>query len=69
MDEVQTTEAIEPESSTMEAEAPKAKKLSKKAVKTAPSDTERARDRVKAKLAAAGRPNKDDMLSRLAHDV
>lgn len=69
MDEVQTTEAIEPESSTMETQAPKGKKLSKKALKTTPSDTERARDRVKSKLAAASRPNKDDMLSRLAHDV
>lgn len=69
MIEPQTTEAIETDASTMEAQAPKAKKLSKKALKTTPSDTERARDRVKAKLDAAGRPNKDDMLSRLAHDV
>jgi hypothetical protein len=65
MDEIQTTE-VQPE--TMEAEAPKPKKAVKKAVKTPPSSTERARDRVKAKLLAANRPNKDDMLSRLAHD-
>ena len=65
MSEIQTTE-VEPE--TMEAEAPKPKKAAKKATKTTASATEQARDRVKAKLLAAGRPNKDDMLSRLAHD-
>jgi hypothetical protein len=65
MDEIQTTE-VQPE--TMEAEAPKPKKAAKKAAKTTASATEQARDRVKAKLLAAGRPNKDDMLSRLAHD-
>jgi hypothetical protein len=51
----------------MEAEAPKPKKASKKAAKTTANSTEQARDRVKAKLLAANRPNKDDMLSRLAH--
>ena len=65
MDEIQTTET---EPQTMEAEAPKPKKAAKKATKTTASTTELARDRVKAKLLAAGRPNKDDMLSRLAHD-
>jgi hypothetical protein len=65
MNEIHTTE-VEPE--TMEAEAPKPKKAAKKAVKKPSSTTEAARDRVKAKLEAAGRPNKDDMLSRLAHD-
>lgn len=65
MEEIQTTES---DFETMEAEAPKAKKASKKAVKTMASSTELARDRVKAKLLAANRPNKDDMLSRLAHD-
>jgi hypothetical protein len=65
MSEIQTTE-VEPQ--TMEAEAPKPKKAAKKAVKSTASSTELARDRVKAKLLAAGRPNKDDMLSRLAHD-
>jgi hypothetical protein len=52
----------------MEAEAPKPKKAAKKAAKITASSTEQARDRVKAKLLAANRPNKDDMLSRLAHD-
>ena len=65
VDEIQTTEA---EFQTMEAEAPKPKKAAKKAVKTTANATEQARDRVKAKLLAANRPNKDDMLSRLAHD-
>ena len=65
VEEIQTTES---DFETMEAEAPKAKKASKKAVKTMASSTELARDRVKAKLLAANRPNKDDMLSRLAHD-
>jgi hypothetical protein len=65
MDEIQTTE-VQPE--TMEAEAPKPKKAAKKTPKTTANATEQARDRVKAKLLAAGRPNKDDMLSRLAHD-
>ena len=65
MDDIQTTEA---DFETMEAEAPKPKKAAKKAVKTTTSSTEQARNRVKAKLLAAGRPNKDDMLSRLAHD-
>ena len=65
MSEIQTTEA---DFDTMEAEAPKPKKAAKKAVKTTASSTEQARDRVKAKLLAANRPNKDDMLSRLAHD-
>jgi hypothetical protein len=65
MDEIKTTE-VEPE--TMEAEAPKPKKAAKKATKTVSSSTEQARDRVKAKLAAANRPNKDDMLARLGHD-
>lgn len=65
MSEIQTTEA---EFETMEAEAPKPKKVAKKAAKTTASSTEQARDRVKTKLLAAGRPNKDDMLSRLAHD-
>ena len=64
MDEIQTTEA---ELETTEAEAPKPRKAAKKAVKSPPSTTERARDRVKAKLAAANRPNKADMESRLAH--
>ena len=62
MSEIQTTE-VEPE--TMEAEAPKPKKAAKKAVKSPATATEQARDRVKAKLAAANRPNKDDMLDRL----
>jgi hypothetical protein len=65
MDEIQTTEV---DYETMEAEAPKPKKAAKKAAKTKASSTEQARDRVKAKLLAANRPNKDDMLSRLAHD-
>jgi len=65
VDEIQTTE-VQPD--TMKAEAPKPKKAAKKAVKTTASSTELARDRVKAKLLAANRPNKDDMLSRLAHD-
>ena len=65
MDDIQTTET---DFETMEAEAPKPKKSAKKAVKTTANATELARDRVKAKLLAAGRPNKDDMLSRLAHD-
>lgn len=65
MTEIQNTEA---DFETMEAEAPKPKKGAKKAVKITSSSTEQARDRVKAKLLAAGRPNKDDMLSRLAHD-
>ena len=65
MDEIQTTEA---DFETMEAEAPKPKKAAKKAAKTTASSTEQARDRVKAKLLAANRPNKDDMLSRLGHD-
>ena len=65
MDEIQTTEA---DFETMEAEAPKAKKAAKKATKTVASSTEQARDRVKAKLLAANRPNKDDMLARLGHD-
>lgn len=65
MDEIQTTE-VQPD--IMEAEAPKPKKAAKKSTKTAVSATEQARDRVKAKLLAAGRPNKDDMLDRLAHD-
>ena len=65
MDEIQTTEG---DFETMEAEAPKTKKAAKKSVKTTASSTEQARDRVKAKLLAANRPNKDDMLSRLAHD-
>lgn len=64
MNEIQTTE-VEPE--TMEAEAPKPKKVAKKAVKSPATATEQARDRVKAKLAAANRPNKDDMLDRLEH--
>ena len=62
MTEIQTTE-VEPE--TMEAEAPKPRKAAKKALKKPSSTTEQARDRVKAKLAAAGRVNKDDMLDRL----
>lgn len=65
MDEIQTTEA---DYESMEAEAPKPKRAAKKAAKTTASSTEQARDRVKAKLLAANRPNKDDMLSRLAHD-
>lgn len=65
VEDIQTTEA---DFETMEAEAPKPKKAAKKAVKTTASSTEQARDRVKAKLLAANRPNKDDMLSRLAHD-
>lgn len=65
MEDIQTTEA---DFETMEAEAPKPKKAAKKAVKTTANSTEQARDRVKAKLLAANRPNKDDMLSRLAHD-
>jgi hypothetical protein len=65
VDEIQTTEA---DFETMEAEAPKPKKAAKKAAKITASSTEQARDRVKAKLLAANRPNKDDMLSRLAHD-
>jgi hypothetical protein len=65
MDEIKTTE-VEPE--TMEAEAPKPKKAAKEAAKKPANTTEAARERVKAKLLAAGRPNKADMLSRLAHD-
>jgi hypothetical protein len=65
VEEIQTTEA---DFETMEAEGPKPKKAAKKAAKTTASSTEQARDRVKAKLLAANRPNKDDMLSRLAHD-
>ncbi len=64
MSEIQTTE-VEPE--TMEAEAPKPKKAAKKAAKSPANSTEQARDRVKAKLAAAHRVNKDDMLDRLEH--
>ena len=62
MSEIQTTE-VEPE--TMEAEAPKPRKAAKKAVKSPGNSTERARAIVKAKLAAANKPNKDDMLDRL----
>lgn len=62
MDEIQTTE-VEPE--TMEAEAPKPRKAAKKATKATANATERAREHVKLKLAAAGRVNKDDMLDRL----
>lgn len=62
MSEIQTTE-VEPE--TMEAEAPKPRKAAKKTVKSAASSTEQARDRVKEKLAAAHRVNKEDMLDRL----
>ena len=65
VDEIQTTEA---DFDTMETEGPKPKKAAKKAAKTTSSSTEQARDRVKAKLLAANRPNKDDMLSRLAHE-
>lgn len=65
MNEINTTEA---DFDTMEAEAPKPKKAARKAPKTVASTTELARDRVKAKLAAANRPNKDDMLARLEHD-
>lgn len=65
MEDIQTTEA---DFETMEAEAPKPKKAAKKAAKTTANSTEQARDRVKAKLLAANRPNKDDMISRLAHD-
>jgi hypothetical protein len=65
VDDIQTTEA---DFETMEAETPKPKKAAKKAAKTTANSTEQARDRVKAKLLAAGRPNKDDMLSRQAHD-
>lgn len=64
MNDIQTTEA---EYETTEAEAPKPKKAAKKVVKSPASTTEAARDRVKAKLEAANRPNKDDMLSQLAH--
>lgn len=62
MSEIETTEAT-PE--TTEAEAPKPRKVSKKAVKSPENSTERARAIVKAKLAAANKPNKDDMLDRL----
>lgn len=62
MSEIQTTE-VEPE--TMEAEAPKPRKSVKKTVKSPATSTEQARERVKAKLAAANRVNKDDMLDRL----
>lgn len=62
MSEIQTTE-VEPE--TMEAEAPKPRKVAKKAIKSTATATEQARNRVKAKLAAANSPNKDDMLDRL----
>lgn len=65
MSDIQTTET---DYETMEAEAPKPKKAAKKSAKSTPSSTMQARDRVKAKLLAANRPNKDDMLSRLAHD-
>lgn len=65
MDEIQTTE-LEP--TVMEAEAPKPKKAAKKAQKSPASSTEAARDRVKAKLAAANRPNKADMLDRVNGD-
>jgi hypothetical protein len=65
MDEIQTTE-VEP--TVMEAEAPKPKKAAKKAQKSPASSTEAARDRVKAKLAAAKRPNKADMLDRVNGD-
>jgi hypothetical protein len=65
MSEINTTE-IEPE--TMEAEAPKPKKAAKKAQKSPANTTEAARDRVKTKLAAAGRPNKADMLDRVNGD-
>jgi hypothetical protein len=64
MDEINTTE-VEPE--TMEAEAPKPRKAAKKAAKKPTNTTEAARERVKVKLLAANRPNKDDMLSVLAH--
>lgn len=62
MSEIETTE-VEP--ATMEAEAPKPKKAAKKTIKSPATTTEQARDRVKAKLEAANRPNKDDMLDRL----
>jgi len=65
MDEIQTTE-VEP--TVMEAEAPKPKKAAKKAQKSSASSTEAARNRVKAKLAAANRPNKADMLDRVNGD-
>ena len=62
MSEIMTTEA---EIETTEAEAPKPRKVAKKAVKSPANSTERARAIVKAKLAAANKPNKDDMLDRL----
>ena len=65
MSEIETTEV---EIETMEAEAPKPRKAAKKAVKKPANTTEQAREQVKLKLEAAGRPNKADMLSRLAHD-
>jgi len=65
MSEIQTTE-VEP--TVIKAEAPKPKKAAKKAQKSPANTTEAARDRVKAKLAAANRPNKADMLDRVNGD-
>lgn len=66
MSEIETTEA-ETVIEVMDAEAPKPRKVAKKTVKSPANATEQARARVKAKLEQAKRPNKADMLSRLAH--
>ena len=70
MSEIETTEADPMEVEVMESEAPQPKKktVKKAAIVKGQTSTERARDSVKRKLEAAGRPNKDDMLDRLAHD-
>jgi hypothetical protein len=70
MSDIETTEADPIEVATLETEAPQAKKktIKKAATVKAQTATDRARDAVKRKLEAAGRPNKDDMLDRLAHD-
>ena len=70
MSDIETTEADPIEVATLETEAPQPKKktIKKAATVKAQTATERARDAVKRKLEAAGRPNKDDMLDRLAHD-
>jgi hypothetical protein len=70
MSDIETTEADPIEVEVMESEAPQPKKktIKKAATAKAQTATDRARDAVKRKLETAGRPNKDDMLDRLAHD-
>jgi hypothetical protein len=70
MSDIDTTESDPIEVEVMESEAPQPKKktIKKATTSKAKTATDRARDAVKRKLEAAGRPNKDDMLDRLAHD-